>query len=162
MQARLAKVSAVILTKKTILEYVKLHDGYIYHVTMELTKNFIITCRYKALRLEEKGKRWQLFFKIFCFLNPSEVATDSVEGLFLFEQVSAMTSIYIWSKVSCLKIETKMAKIDVQCHFLSIAFVCVVDSSISAILSLLFFINRINGWSSYSKIYLHSLPGKYG
>ena len=44
--------------------------------------------RYKALRLNEKGQRWQLFFKIFCFLNPSEVATDSVEGMFLFEQVS--------------------------------------------------------------------------
>ncbi|CAB3995226.1 Unconventional myosin-X, partial [Paramuricea clavata] len=42
--------------------------------------------RYKALRLNEKGQRWQLYFKIFCFLNPSEVATDSVEGLFLFEQ----------------------------------------------------------------------------
>ncbi|XP_046839992.1 unconventional myosin-X-like isoform X2 [Xenia sp. Carnegie-2017] len=42
--------------------------------------------RYKALRLSGKGQKWQLFFKIFCFLNPSAVQVDSVEGLFLFEQ----------------------------------------------------------------------------
>ena len=63
--------------------------------------------RYKALRLNERGQRWQLFFKIFCFLNPSEVATDSVEGMFLFEQVRSsdfdkelaarMQNIYMYS-----------------------------------------------------------------
>jgi len=33
-----------------------------------------------------KRHKWQLFFKIFCFLHPKAVTEDSVEGTFLFEQ----------------------------------------------------------------------------
>ena len=46
------------------------------------------------LKLETSDKpkkyKWQLFFKIFCFLHPKAVTHDSVEGTFLFEQVNEL------------------------------------------------------------------------
>jgi len=45
--------------------------------------------RYKATE-QNKNKRhkWQIFFKIFCFIHPERVLANTVEGIFLFEQVN--------------------------------------------------------------------------
>jgi hypothetical protein len=32
--------------------------------------------------------RQKLFFKMFCFINPHNVPTDSIEAAFMYEQVS--------------------------------------------------------------------------
>ena len=48
----------------------------------------LLTTRYRALGIKEGKSKWRLFFKIFCFLHPDKIAEDSVEGSFLFEQVS--------------------------------------------------------------------------
>ncbi|XP_057292691.1 unconventional myosin-X-like isoform X2 [Hydractinia symbiolongicarpus] len=43
--------------------------------------------RYKAIDVNKtKRHKWQLFFKIFCFLHPERVSEDSIAGNFLFEQ----------------------------------------------------------------------------
>ncbi|XP_072041774.1 unconventional myosin-X-like [Amphiura filiformis] len=42
--------------------------------------------RYKARGLSDRGKPWQLFFKLFCFLDTKRVPRESVEYSFLFEQ----------------------------------------------------------------------------
>lgn len=34
------------------------------------------------------ANRWKLFFKMFCFINPHNVPTDSIEAAFMYEQVS--------------------------------------------------------------------------
>ena len=32
-------------------------------------------------------EKWRLFFKFFCYLNPQNVPIDSIESVFLYEQV---------------------------------------------------------------------------
>ena len=33
-------------------------------------------------------EKWKLFFKFFCYIKPQNVPSDSIESVFLFEQVS--------------------------------------------------------------------------
>ncbi|XP_071955935.1 unconventional myosin-X-like isoform X3 [Antedon mediterranea] len=42
--------------------------------------------RFRARGLSDRGKPWQLFFKLFCFLDTQSVKPDSIEYSFLFEQ----------------------------------------------------------------------------
>lgn len=44
--------------------------------------------RYKALGMTESGKKWKLFFKVFCYLEPEKVPDETVESGFLYEQVT--------------------------------------------------------------------------
>ncbi|XP_063965090.1 unconventional myosin-X-like isoform X3 [Lytechinus pictus] len=42
--------------------------------------------RYTARNLSDRGKPWQLFFKLFCFLDTKNVEQDSIEYSFMYEQ----------------------------------------------------------------------------
>ncbi|XP_022083614.1 unconventional myosin-X-like isoform X5 [Acanthaster planci] len=42
--------------------------------------------RYKARGLSDRGKPWQLFFKLFCFLDTKNVSQGSIEYSFLYEE----------------------------------------------------------------------------
>ncbi|XP_030845924.1 unconventional myosin-X isoform X3 [Strongylocentrotus purpuratus] len=42
--------------------------------------------RYVARNLSDRGKPWQLFFKLFCFLDTKNVEQDSIEYMFMYEQ----------------------------------------------------------------------------
>ncbi|XP_072179526.1 unconventional myosin-X-like [Diadema setosum] len=42
--------------------------------------------RYQARNLSDRGKPWQLFFKLFCFLDTKNVEPESIEYSFMYEQ----------------------------------------------------------------------------
>ncbi|CAH2301997.1 pleckstrin homology domain-containing family H member 3 isoform X2 [Pelobates cultripes] len=61
------------------------------HYEQALSKATIIAdtlTRFENLSCKEKGfeSRWRLYFKLYCFLNIEDVAKDSLEYSFLFEQ----------------------------------------------------------------------------
>ena len=43
----------------------------------------------EAMKDMSKGipEKWRLFFKLFCYISPQNVPTDSIESAFMFEQV---------------------------------------------------------------------------
>jgi len=47
----------------------------------------------EAMKDLSKGipEKWRLFFKLFCFINPQNIPTDSIESAFMFEQVCVYT-----------------------------------------------------------------------
>ena len=51
--------------------------------------------RYKALGLTEQGKKWKLFFKVFCYLEPERVPDETVESGFLYEQVIQLFLVFL-------------------------------------------------------------------
>ena len=42
---------------------------------------------------DEQESQWQLYFKLYCFLDMSSICSDSVEFAFMFEQVECGTNI---------------------------------------------------------------------
>ena len=40
-------------------------------------------------------EKWKLFFKLFCFVKPQNVPTDSIEAAFMFEQVTLAQTTHI-------------------------------------------------------------------
>lgn len=46
-----------------------------------------VPCRYEKTEKKKSRHKWQLFFRIFCFIDPNKVKEESVEGQFLYEQV---------------------------------------------------------------------------
>ena len=60
------------------------------------TKNqphVLYMCRYYKDDIERvklgqpMPEKWKLFFKFFCYLKPQNVPSDSIESVFLYEQV---------------------------------------------------------------------------